>query len=345
MFKRLMTLVFLGGISSAAMAGGLYDQLLPTHLNKTTTRDSEMFGNTFTEGTVNADITGLGSWDEQGDSSNDTLSIDVAALAGMPAGTPMTVNSFGWDVTLEVLGLSWFSESVIALGDDAGAPTLFLQPGEGDDFDSTTPMNYSSNGLVNLASAGLSDLVLSDGVVEIEFYELFDDNPDARDASYLATSTLSFGLPGVPSGDFNGDGDYACDDVDSLVMAIAAGGNDPNFDLTGDGLVNFGDLEAWLAEAGAAELPSGNPYLPADANLDGTVDAVDFTVWNDNKFMPSDGFCSGDFNADGVTDAIDFTIWNDNKFTTADGVQAVPEPASAVMWIVAMIGLAVARRR
>ena len=74
------------------------------------------------------------------------------------------------------------------------------------------------------------------------------------------------------SGDFNGDGDYACNDVDSLVSVIAVGSNDPNFDLTGDGSVNNADLDAWLAEAGVAELPSGNAYLRGDANLDGTVD-------------------------------------------------------------------------
>ena len=161
----------------------------------------------------------------------------------------------------------------------------------------------------------------------------------------LDVSVVSTGI----SGDFDGDGDYACADVDSLVVEIVAGTNNGDFDLTGDGLVNGDDLDAWLAEAGANELASGNPYQPADANLDGTVDGIDFTIWNDNKFTQIAAFCGGDFNADGFADGIDFTIWNDFKFTTADSMagghaSVVPEPIVGSWWL-AVIGMAVMRRR
>jgi hypothetical protein len=142
-------------------------------------------------------------------------------------------------------------------------------------------------------------------------------------------------LTRIASGDFDGDGDYACADVDALVSEIASGNNSVAYDLTGDSLVDQADLVAWLAEAGAAELPSQNPYLAGDANLDGTVDGVDFLQWNTNKFTSGDaGFCGGDFTADGSVDGADFIAWNTNKFSSAD---VVPEPlAGWVGWCVVL---------
>lgn len=131
-------------------------------------------------------------------------------------------------------------------------------------------------------------------------------------------------LAGV-GGDFNGDGTYDCLDVNALTGVIAAGSNDAAFDLTGDGSVDGDDLNAWLTEAGAAELPSGNPFRLGDANLDGFVDVSDFNVWNSNRFSTRPEWCSADFNADGVVDVSDFNLWNGNKFT-ASSLAAVPEP-------------------
>ena len=121
----------------------------------------------------------------------------------------------------------------------------------------------------------------------------------------------------LPDGDFNDDGHYDCLDIDMLIADIAAGLNSPAFDLTGDTLVNLDDRDAWLAEAGAANLPSGNPYLLGDANLDGVVDGSDFGRWNAHKFTVVAEWCSGDFNADGRVDGSDFGIWNSHKFTSA----------------------------
>ncbi|MEM7315839.1 MAG: choice-of-anchor Q domain-containing protein, partial [Planctomycetota bacterium] len=82
------------------------------------------------------------------------------------------------------------------------------------------------------------------------------------------------------------DGDSVCDgqDIDQLVAQIASGNHDLLFDLTGDALVDLDDRDAWLAAAGAMNLPSGNAYILGDANLDGAVDVSDFNIWNSNKF-------------------------------------------------------------
>ena len=105
------------------------------------------------------------------------------------------------------------------------------------------------------------------------------------------------------------DGDRQCDgtDIDLLTANIAVGPADPaTFDLTGDGNVTLADRDAWLAAAGAENLPSGNPYLLGDANLDGVVDASDFNLWNNSKFTVNPAWSKGDFNADGVVDVGDF---------------------------------------
>ena len=131
--------------------------------------------------------------------------------------------------------------------------------------------------------------------------------------------------------------------MDALVGEIVAGTDNPLFDFTGDGFVDPEDLDEWLALAGAENLPSGNPYLPGDANLDGNVDASDFNRWNANKFTSVAEWCRGDFTADGNVDASDFNRWNANKFTSAldGGTVPVPEPSGwiLVVWLAAAIPL------
>ena len=143
------------------------------------------------------------------------------------------------------------------------------------------------------------------------------------------------------NGDFNGDGIYDCRDIDPLVTEIAAGTNNADFDLTGDGNVDLADRDAWLAEAGAANLPSGNPYFPADFDLDGSVDGNDFIIWNANKFTAVEGFCAGDADADGLADGSDFLVFNAFKFMSADAVAAVPEPSGVTISLCGLVFLAV----
>ena len=148
------------------------------------------------------------------------------------------------------------------------------------------------------------------------------------------------------AGDFNADGDYTVEDIDALVTAIADGGNDPAFDLDGDGSTDGGDLTLWREIAGSANNASGGAYLPGDADLDGVVDGQDFLIWNDNKFTTSSLWSRGDFTADGTVDGQDFLIWNDSKFQAADGnVGVVPEPASGTLMIGLTLLLATRARR
>ncbi len=129
-------------------------------------------------------------------------------------------------------------------------------------------------------------------------------------------------------GDFDGDGSYACSDIDALVAEIASGSNNAAFDLNGDGMVNLTDRDIWLSTAGAVNLGAGKSYLLGDATLDGVVDVPDFNRWNGNKFTTTAAWCAGDFNADGFVDVPDFNAWNGNKFQASDNTAAVPEPGA-----------------
>ncbi len=158
--------------------------------------------------------------------------------------------------------------------------------------------------------------------------------------SVLREGTITFlGDPPAPDCDFDNSGQCDLVDADLLVVEIVDVANggvaDLAFDLTGDGDVTRADLDQWLVAAGAESvaITGGNPFLGADANLDGTVDVSDFNIWNSNKFQMLAAFSGGDFNADGFVDVADFNIWNSAKFTSSNpGV--VPEPAT-VLWMFA----------
>ena len=141
----------------------------------------------------------------------------------------------------------------------------------------------------------------------------------------FGTELWSCALCPIP-GDFDHNGTLDTNDVDALVAAIAGALHPLGFDLDNDQLVTTTDLATWLQLAGAANLPSGNAYLPADANLDGIVDGLDYIAWNTNKFSALATWSGGDFNANGFVDGQDFIIWNEHKFQSSDGLRFVAAP-------------------
>ena len=154
-------------------------------------------------------------------------------------------------------------------------------------------------------------------------------------------------LPG-PSGegaDLNGDLDLDQVDLDAMTRAVVGETGDMSFDLSGDGAVNRADRDAWLQIAAEENLPAGAAYAMGDANLDGLVNAEDFSIWNQHKFQRLAAWSKGDFNSDGVVDGEDFVIWNEGRLTGGAAVAvAVPEPSS--VWIVVgLLGLVVTARR
>jgi mannan endo-1,4-beta-mannosidase len=99
-------------------------------------------------------------------------------------------------------------------------------------------------------------------------------------------------------------------------------------------------------------LPWSNlaPDLPGDYNLDGNVNAADYTFWRDSLGQTGTGLAA-DGNGDGKIDADDLVVWR--LFfgeTTAPGAGAlgnltVPEPVCGLLMIVGVSILSLARRR
>jgi hypothetical protein len=149
------------------------------------------------------------------------------------------------------------------------------------------------------------------------------------------------------AGDFNEDGVYDLNDIDALSLQIfeasMGAAVELKFDVNGDGNVDPADGQRWLANAGAVNNSSGNPYLVSDGNLDGVVDGSDFILWNAHKFSLNPQFSQGDWNYDGVVDGSDFILWNAHKFNTSD-VTAVPEPGTMTVLLVGLLALLKFRR-
>ncbi len=188
------------------------------------------------------------------------------------------------------------------------------------------------------ASQGFSDRVLADGDWDgFSFAPGFEGSAPAVPLAAVST----------PDGDFDRDGLWNCADVDALVAEIVAGTHQVMFDLTGDDLVTRPDLAAWLVVGGDknVSVTGGQPFLPGDADLDGSVDGTDFGRWNAHAFTAAPAWCSGDFDASGQVDGSDFGIWNANKFQNSSvAASPVPEPTTWA-WLSGLAALGLQRTR
>lgn len=71
--------------------------------------------------------------------------------------------------------------------------------------------------------------------------------------------------------------------------------------------------------------------LPGDANMNGVVEPVDYTIWRTN--FGSTTLLAADHNDNGIVDAADYTIWRDHLGLAigSGGATAIPEPTSALL--------------
>ena len=293
--------------------------------------------------TATGAMIGVGTW------TADTFMIDGRISPGFSIGK-MTLN--------DIKGVSLRSNAKVRMelgGTIQGASYDHLEVTNAIQLDGDLQVRIIDGFLASLQTTDTFDIItttVSGGVTGI-FAGLptgtrFDthDGFGSFEINYLGNVVQIGEFQEYLDGDFDNSGAYGCEDIDALVADIIAGNDTPMFDIDGDGSVDQGDLNLWLAQAGAVA-GFDNPILPGDANLDGAVDGSDFNVWNSNKFTLAAAWCSGDFNADGAVDGTDFNVWNANKFTSSNfsSVTAVPEPSQSLAMPMVLVGIACLRRR
>jgi hypothetical protein len=125
--------------------------------------------------TITIDLSGANSWDLEFDADNESMSQFI--LSGGH------ITGIGWDVNVATVGASWLSEAVMRFNND-----LYLTVGIGDDFAGSS--SYSSGGVFDLVGTGLDFFLAGDGLLNIEFFEGFDDVAGAIDATFGQGSSL-----------------------------------------------------------------------------------------------------------------------------------------------------------
>lgn len=130
-------------------------------------------------------LTGIASWDAQGEAGNVVLSLDAEPGA--------IVDALSWNLNLVTVGTSWLSDATILIRNSADAGVA-LQPGWGDDRSGSN----SYLGSASLVTDGMAFPVLADGRLYIEFYETYDDVAGAADAFYTFGTLTLAGIASVP---------------------------------------------------------------------------------------------------------------------------------------------------
>jgi hypothetical protein len=132
--------------------------------------------------TVVIDIGGISTYDAFGSALNTVLNTQIGAGS--------LVTGIGWNVTLSTFGGSWLSEAGINFGDTDNTTGVALRVGAGSNTTGTN-VAFSSDGIVDLVDLGLAFNVGGDGQLRMEFYESFDDNPLAIDATFGTGSLVT----------------------------------------------------------------------------------------------------------------------------------------------------------
>ena len=112
------------------------------------------------------------------------------------------------------------------------------------------------------------------------------------------------------------------------------------YDLNDDGIVDNLDIDEWLASAATGD-GYDSPYLRGDTDLDRDIDLTDFSGLAAN-FDPSNSsgphpWEHGNFDGDSDVDLSDYNSLASNFSAVGYGTVAVPEPAAAVLALLALL--------
>lgn len=135
------------------------------------------------------DVSGIASWNAAGDAANVVIII--------PVGANVRIDSISWNVSIEAYNPSWLADFGIQFTSSAGSPGggFWLRPAAGVQLPGIG--SYASAPL-NLEAAGLAFNTGSDGLLRLEFFESYDDDPDVQDGLWLS-GTVTVGYVPEPA--------------------------------------------------------------------------------------------------------------------------------------------------
>jgi autotransporter-associated beta strand protein len=115
------------------------------------------------------------------------------------------------------------------------------------------------------------------------------------------------------------------------------------YGAVGNGSADF--QVSWITGSGLLNVATLPVTANADFNGDGLVDGADFLVWQKN-FGAAGGHAQGDANGDNTVNAADLAVWQGHfgGISATGAATAIPEPAAAMLAVVAACGLARFRR-
>lgn len=117
------------------------------------------------------------------------ISLDLTTIGILPA---FKVIAVAWDVDLIATAPSWMSEMAVNFNRvNYLAPGYQVQGPGG-------PTSFYGDFFV-FSSIGLGDVFVTDGILNLEFFEFSDDYPTGVDGLWLAGSTLTFRLDATPN--------------------------------------------------------------------------------------------------------------------------------------------------
>ncbi len=136
--------------------------------------------------TIDLNVSGRISFDGLGAEGNDVVLINIAPGA--------EVLGLGWNVSMTGIDPSYVSEMAIGFGSSS---TGFVNLRPGISQASPGSGTFSSNGIIDLVTAGFNFNVEDDGVLRLEFFETFDDTAGAIDGTWDG-GTITLQVSAVP---------------------------------------------------------------------------------------------------------------------------------------------------